>query len=143
MKHYKTKRNLSYSDSKIFDLICDIERYSDFQPWCKKASIYNKVDNEFYSDITVGFNIINETFTSKVFIKRPKEVVSEATSGPFKKMINKWNIKPITDNSCEVSLVIEYEFKSIFLKKLIGVFFDQATKKMISAFEQRAKYLYG
>ena len=143
MKHYKTKRNLSYSDSKIFDLICDIERYSDFLPWCKKASIYNKVDNEFYSDITVGFNLINETFTSKVFIKRPKEVVSEATSGPFKKMINKWNIKPITDNSCEVSLIIEYEFKSIVLKKLIGVFFDQATKKMISAFEQRAKYLYG
>ena len=143
MKHYKTKRNLSYSDSKIFDLICDIERYSDFLPWCKKASIYNKVDNEFYSDITVGFNLVNETFTSKVFIIRPKEVISKATSGPFKKMVNKWKIKSLSDNSCQVSLIIEYEFRSVILRSLIGEFFDQATKKMISAFEKRAKYLYG
>ena len=143
MKYYKIKRNLDYSDSKIFDLICDIEKYSEFLPWCKKANIYNKLDNEFYSDITVGFNLINETFTSKVLIKRPGEVVSNATSGPFKKMTNIWNIKALSENSCQVSLVIEYEFRSVILKNLIGIFFDQATKNMITAFEKRAKYLYG
>jgi len=142
MKYYKIKRNLDYSDNKIFDLICDIERYSDFLPWCKKANVYNKINNVFYSDITVGFNLINETFTSKVLVNRPSEVISSAISGPFKKMSNKWNINALSNNSCEVTLIIEYEFKSLILKNLIGIFFDQATRKMIQAFEERAKYLY-
>ena len=142
MTYYEVEKKLNYSDIKIFDLICDIEKYSEFLPWCKNANIYNKIDNEFYSDITVGFNLINETFTSKVHTNRPEEVISNATNGPFKKMINIWKIRPISSNSCKVSLVIEYEFKSIILKKLIGKLFEQATEKMIVAFENRAKYLY-
>ena len=143
MTYYEVERDLEYSDKKIFDLICDIEKYPDFLPWCKNSSIYNKQDNEFYSDITVGFNLVNETFTSKVIVDYPQSVISTATNGPFQTMINKWSIEPLGNNKCHVSLKIEYEFKSIILKKLIGKFFDKATEKMITAFEKRAKYIYG
>ena len=40
------------------------------------------------SDITVGFNLVNETFTSKVIVDYPQKVIS-TTSGPFQTMINK------------------------------------------------------
>ena len=143
MTYYEVRRDLNYSDKKIFDLICDIEKYSEFLPWCKDSNVYDINGNEFYSDITVGFNLISETFTSKVVIDKPLQVVSSATNDPFKKMINKWNIKSLNSEKCEVSLVIEYEFKSIILKKLLGHFFDQAAMKMINAFEKRAKYIYG
>ena len=143
MTYYEVERDLEYSDKNIFDLICDIEKYPEFLPWCKNSNIYNKKDNEFYSDITVGFNLVNETFTSKVIFDYPQRVISTATSGPFQTMINKWSIKPLGKNKCQVSLKIEYEFKSIILKNLIGKFFEQATEKMITAFEKRAKYIYG
>ena len=143
MTYYEVERDLEYSDKNIFDLICDIEKYPEFLPWCKNSNIYNRKANEFYSDITVGFNLVNETFTSKVIIDYPKRVLSTATSGPFQTMINKWSIAPLGKNKYHVSLKIEYEFKSIILKNLIGKFFDQATEKMITAFEKRAKYIYG
>lgn len=143
MTYYEVERDLEYSDKNIFDLICDIEKYPEFLPWCKNSNIYNKKDNEFYSDITVGFNLVNETFTSKVIVDYPQRVISTATSGPFQTMINKWSIKPLGKKKCHVSLKIEYEFKSIILKNLIGKFFEQATEKMITAFEKRAKYIYG
>tara|TARA_B100001250_G_scaffold377490_1_gene366612 strand:+ start:172 stop:609 length:438 start_codon:yes stop_codon:yes gene_type:complete len=142
MKTYEVKRILNYSDSKIFDLVKDVEGYPKFLPWCKKANVYNKLKGEFYSDITIGFNLINETFTSKVVFVRPKKIISTATEGPFKKMINQWKINFISNSSCEVVLKIQYEFSSVFMEKILGNVFDLASKKMIFAFENRAKKLF-
>ncbi|PPR29105.1 MAG: hypothetical protein CFH32_01177, partial [Alphaproteobacteria bacterium MarineAlpha9_Bin2] len=38
---------------------------------------------------------------------------------------------------------IEFKFKSIVLQKLMGKVFEHSSKKMIDAFERRAKQLYG
>ena len=142
MKTYEVKRVLNYSDSKIFDLVNDVEEYPKFLPWCKSASVYNKLKSEFYSDITIGFNLINETFTSRVVFIRPKKIISTATKGPFKQMVNQWNINFINNTSCEVILKIQYEFNSVFMEKILGNVFESATKKMISAFENRARQLF-
>jgi len=142
MNTYEVKRVLNYSDSKIFDLVNNVEEYPKFLPWCKNASVYNKLNGEFYSDITIGFNLINETFTSRVVFIRPKKIFSIATEGPFKQMVNQWNINFINNTSCEVVLKIQYEFSSIVMEKILGNIFETASKKMISAFENRAKQLF-
>jgi len=90
----------------------------------------------------IGFNLIKETFTSKVTLVEAAKVHSEAVSGPFRKMNNIWEIDYISDKECEINLIIEFEFKSFILQNIIGQLFESASKKMITAFEERANYLY-
>ena len=90
----------------------------------------------------IGFNLIQEKFTSKVTIIGSEKIFSEAISGPFKKMHNIWNIKKISKNKCEISLNIEFDFKSFFLKNIMGKLFEIASIRMIEAFENRANTIY-
>ena len=142
MVKYFVKKKLNYSNKQMFDLISDVAKYPEFLPWCKAANIYNKSDNTFYSDMEIGFKLINEKFTSKVTLVEEYKVFSEAISGPFKKMNNIWEIISISGNECEINLTIEFEFKSFILQNIIGKLFEKASKKMITAFEERANDLY-
>jgi len=38
---------------------------------------------------------------------------------------------------------VDFEFKSILLQKIIGALFNEAVRRMVAAFEARAKQLYG
>ena len=142
MVKYSVKKKLNYSNKQMFDLISDVTKYPEFLPWCKNSNIYNKSNDIFYSDMEIGFNLIKETFTSKVTLVESAKVHSEAVSGPFKKMNNIWEIDYISDKECEINLIIEFEFKSFIYQNIIGQLFELASKKMITAFEQRANYLY-
>ena len=51
--------------------------------------------------------------------------------------------KPVDMKSCELDFFVEFEFKSILFQQLIGSLFHQAVKKMVLAFEVRAKELFG
>ena len=57
-------------------------------------------------------------------------------------MNNIWKIDYVSDKECEINLFIEFEFKSFLLQNIIGKLFEIASKKMITAFEERANYLY-
>jgi len=141
VKYLVTKR-LNYSNKQMFDLISDVGKYPDFLPWCISTNIYNQSNDIFYSDMEIGFKLIKENFTSKVTVIESKKVYSEAISGPFKKMNNIWKIDYVSDKECEINLFIEFEFKSFLLQNIIGKLFEAASKKMITAFEERANYLY-
>ena len=142
MVKYSVTKRLNHSNTQMFDLISDVGKYPDFLPWCISTNIYNKSNDIFYSDMEIGFKLIKESFTSKVTVIESKKVYSEAISGPFKKMNNIWEIDYVSDKECEINLFIEFEFKSFLLQNIIGKLFETASKKMITAFEERANYLY-
>ena len=106
MVKYSVKKKLNYSNKQMFDLISDVTKYPEFLPWCKNSNIYNKSNDIFYSDMEIGFNLIKETFTSKVTLVEAAKVHSEAVSGPFRKMNNIWVIDYISDKECEINLII-------------------------------------
>jgi coenzyme Q-binding protein COQ10 len=142
MFKYSVKKKINYSNKQMFDLISDVSKYPEFLPWCVSTSIYNKSNNIFFSDMEIGFKFIKENFTSKVTLIESNKVCSEAVSGVFKKMNNIWEINYISEQECEINLSIEFQFKSLILQNIIGKLFEKASKKMITAFEDRAYNLY-
>ena len=46
-------------------------------------------------------------------------------------------------SECEVEFFIDFEFKSRFLRGVMGVFFGEAVNRMVTAFENRANVIYG
>ncbi len=140
-KHFET-RVLPYSSEEIFNLVSDIESYPEFLPWCIGTRILKQEKNIIYADLIVGFKLVREVYTSKVILQRPNSIIVEYEKGPFKYLINNWKIKEI-GSECEVEFFIDFEFKSRFLRGVMGVFFGEAVNRMVTAFENRANVIYG
>jgi len=47
------------------------------------------------------------------------------------------------DGKTEIDFYVDFEFRSRILQAAIGAVFNEAVRRMISAFEQRAHDLYG
>ena len=140
-KHHE-HRILPYTPEQMFDLVADVKRYPEFLPWVTGARIRMQSEALVVADLLVGFKMIRERYTSRVTLSRPDRVDVEYTEGPFRHLENHWKFSSHPEG-CEVEFYLDFEFKSRLLQKLIGALFNEAVRKMVSAFESRAKKLYG
>lgn len=144
MATHAEKRVLPYAPDKLFDLVADIERYPEFLPWCIGARIRSRRENIVVADLVIGFKGIRERFTSRVTLSREKMRIDVAyLDGPFKYLNNHWIFNDAGDGACEIDFFVDFEFRSRLLQKIIGVLFNEAVRRMVSAFEARAAVLYG
>lgn len=144
MKVHSEERILPYRAEQMFDLVADVPRYPEFLPWCTGARIRERRENDIVADLMIGFKMVRERFTSRVHIDRPAMRIDvEYIDGPFKFLKNHWQFTDIEGGHCRVDFYLEFEFRSVMLQKLIGVLFHEAVRRMVSAFESRAKQLYG
>ena len=138
------QRLLGYRPEQMFDLVADIERYPEFLPWCIGARIRERNDTLVVADLIIGFKMIRERFTSRVSLDRAHLTIEVAyADGPFKQMTNRWRFEPTEDGRCRIDFYVAFEFRSAVLQKLIGVLFHEAVRRMVGAFETRARKLYG
>lgn len=139
-KHTETKQ-LPFTPQQMFDLVSDVAHYPEFLPWCVATRIRRQNDVEMIADMVIGFRAFRESFTSRVALRAPHEINVSYENGPFKYLINNWKFTT-NANGCEVNFSVDFQFKSRILDKAIGVVFEQAVHRMVSAFESRASTLY-
>ena len=95
-----------------------------------------------YADLIIGFKMVRETFTSKVTLNRPGRIDVEYQKGPFKHLKNHWEFKSHPEG-CTIDFYIDFEFRSRLLRTLIEPLFHEAVRRMVAAFETRAKAIHG
>jgi coenzyme Q-binding protein COQ10 len=146
---FANKRRVRHSAAEMFDLVADVERYPEFVPLCKALKVRQRTPRPdgseiVVADMTVSFKLVRETFTSRVTLDRAnRKILVEYLQGPFSKLENRWSFEPKSEDSCDVSFFISYEFKSRMLALLMGSMFDTAFQRLASAFEKRADAIYG
>lgn len=142
MPTHAEQRVLPYQPEQLFDLVADIEKYPEFLPWCIGARINRREDNVVWADLVIGFKMFREQFTSRVTLDQGASRIDVAyLDGPFKYLNNHWIFEPHPDG-CKIDFFVDFEFRSIILQKTIGLLFNEAVMRMISAFETRAAVLY-
>eukprot|EP00998_Keelungia_sp_KM082_P002644 NODE_13238_length_436_cov_1.546926_g13215_i0.p1 GENE.NODE_13238_length_436_cov_1.546926_g13215_i0~~NODE_13238_length_436_cov_1.546926_g13215_i0.p1 ORF type:complete len:133 (+),score=0.82 NODE_13238_length_436_cov_1.546926_g13215_i0:1-399(+) len=129
----------------MFDLVADVGRYPEFLPWCRAARIRSQTDELLVADLVIGFKGITERFTSRVTLDRSNlQILTAYEDGPFKYLDNSWKFFPNPDSGgCRIEFHVDFEFRSRVLQAMIGLVFTEAVKRMVSAFEDRARDLYG
>jgi coenzyme Q-binding protein COQ10 len=142
MPTHAEKRKLRYSAEQLFDLVADVGRYPEFLPWCISSRITKREGNVFYADLVIGYKMVREKFGSKVTLNRSDHIHVEYLSGPMKYLSNHWRFIPEADGSCIIDFYVDFEFKNAIFQNLIGVFFNEAVRRMVAAFEARAHELY-
>lgn len=149
MKSHIEQKILPYTPQQMFDLVAAVEQYKEFAPWCVASRITKREsDSVFYADLIVGYKLFRERFTSKVYLEPPAgdapgKIHIEYLKGPLKQLQNRWTFSPHESGGCVIDFSVEFEFSNSMLQGIAHVFFQEIVKRMVGAFEERAKELYG
>jgi coenzyme Q-binding protein COQ10 len=143
MPTHTERRNLAHTPKQLFDLVADIEKYPEFLPWCVAARIRKRDGDRILADLVIGYKMFRERFTSQVTLSAPGRIDVTYSEGPFKYLNNHWIFAEGVDDGCDIDFFVDFELRSRLLEKIIGVVFNEAIQRMVSAFERRADDLYG
>lgn len=153
MPHHQDSRNLPYSARQMYDLVADIDKYPQFLPWNSAARIRSRQTRpdgaeEIAADLVISFKVFREKFGSRVVLwpedaNGRLKIDTEYLDGPFKYMRSGWSFKDRPEGGCHVDFYVDFEFKNAILQRLIGVVFNEAMRRIVRAFEDRARKLYG
>ena len=139
MPSYRETRVLPYPVDRLFDLIADVERYPEFLPWWHAARVRRRDGNTEYVDQVVGPAIARFRFASTTVLERPDRIKTTSSERPFRHLEIRWSFAPAPRGGCRASFAVDYELRSGALQKLVGVIFDAAVRRVVTAFEQRAE----
>jgi coenzyme Q-binding protein COQ10 len=148
MPTHREIKTMPYTAQQMYDLVGDVQSYPKFLPWNAAARIRSRDDmgdhEVMLADLVISFKVFREKFGSKVVLwPADKKIDTEYLDGPFKYMKSWWQFRDLDDGSCEVEFFVDFEFKNAILQSVIGVVFNEAMRRVVSAFEKRAADLYG
>ena len=134
---------LPYSPKQLYDLVADIESYPKFIPWCDAARILEREGSVVLADLVIRFKGVGGKYTSRVlFDENEHEISVELAQGPFEHLYQGWKFSKIAVGT-KIEFDIDFALRSKFLEKIVDLMFYDACKKMMEAFTNRAKELYG
>jgi coenzyme Q-binding protein COQ10 len=147
MPTHSETRELPYTAQQMYDLVADVASYPQFLPWCAAARIRSETPQDkaimLLADLVISFKVFRERFGSRVTLfPDTKKIDTEYLDGPFKYMKSNWAFED-TANGCNVIFFVDFEFKNAILQGIIGLVFNEAMQRVVRAFEDRAKDLYG
>jgi coenzyme Q-binding protein COQ10 len=144
MPTHAEQRTLPYTLDQLFDLVADVERYPDFLPWCLGCHITEQLDkNSFRADLTIGYKFFRETFISEVHLTPKTALRVNYINGPMRNLSNKWTFIDNHDGTTTIDFFIDFEFHNRLLGAVMDMFFNEAFRRMVAAFESRAHEVYG
>ncbi len=131
----------------MYDLVADIESYPEFIPWCDDALIRNQVGKGrsriLEADLIVAFKVFKECFRSEVTLMPDDCLIRiRYLDGPLKYLRSYWSFHP-HGQGCQIEYHVDFEFRSKIVQKVIGLVFLEAMQKIVLAFENRARTVYG
>ncbi|HTW73105.1 MAG TPA: type II toxin-antitoxin system RatA family toxin [Acetobacteraceae bacterium] len=142
MPTHAEHRVVPYRPDQLFDLVADVEKYPQFLPWCVATRVRHRAGHELHADMTIGFGPFRESFVSRVTLDPPRSVRVRYETGPFRYLNNQWDFLPHPEGT-QVGFFIDFEFRSKILQSAIGVVFNEAVRRMVNAFQKRARDVYG
>ncbi|MCF6767122.1 type II toxin-antitoxin system RatA family toxin [Thiotrichales bacterium 19S11-10] len=143
MSHVERNATVPYSAEQMFNLVNDIESYSDFLPWCSKAEILSRSDELLEGKLYISKGGFEKSFATRNQLVKNKSMTLELLEGPFKKFYGLWQFDAIDQDSCKVSFTMDFEFSNAFMAMTVGVVFSSIANTMFSAFCDRADEVYG
>ena len=145
MNRHKEQVFSPYSKDQLYDLIMDIDKYSEFLTWCYAGRMLNNNKDVTEAELTIDFKAFTYSYISDITSKKSHEnyeITVKQKTGPFKNLLTIWNLSD-SESGTLIDFYIQCELQNPFLDGVLKLFFELAYKKMIGAFTQRADVLYG
>ena len=148
MPSHAETRHLPYSAQQMYDLVADVASYPQFLPWTAAARVRKITPQDdgsrvMEADLVISFKVFRERFGSRVVLwDEAKRIETEYLDGPFQYMRSNWEFRA-AESGCEVAFDVDFAFRNKLLQGAAELFFYEAMKRIVRAFEERARELYG
>ncbi len=144
-RHEETKI-LPHRADDVFSLVADVASYPEFLPWTAAARVRSRKAIEggevLEADLVISFKVFREKFGSRVtLLPQQRRIETQYLDGPFKHLKSVWLFHD-HPKGCEVSFVVDFEFRNSILAGVIGLVFNDAMQRVVRAFETRADQLF-
>lgn len=152
MTKVSVTRYVPYTADQVYAVASDVASYREFLPLMKQSTVYNQEYVEdgverFEAEMTVSYKKlgISETIHSHVLTDANRRTVNARADdkGPMKHLDATWRIEEAPHGGANIVLDIDYALKSRSLQFLLSGMFDMVMRRLLTAFEDRAKRLYG
>jgi coenzyme Q-binding protein COQ10 len=148
---FSVARSVPYSAEQVFAIARDVASYREFVPLVTRSVVRNVRALEdgreaFDGDLTLAYAKlgIQETMTSRVTVDPVQLTVrAESNQGPVKHLVSEWRIVAVGPGRAEINFTVDYQMRSRTLQLVFSGMFDMAVRKIMNAFEERARSLYG
>ena len=132
-----------YSARQMFELVDNVEAYPEFLPWCNDAAVQSRDQDTVVATLELHKGGVSKHFTTRNSLKPFDAIDMALVDGPFRHLDGGWRFRDITDDGCEVSLELEFEFDSRMVDLMFGRFFEDILSALVDAFTRRAAAVYG
>lgn len=134
---------VAHSAERMVSLVEDVPAYPGFLPWCGGAEVRSREGPVTVASLTIQYRGIRQVFTTRNTRSAPERLEIALVDGPFRRLEGHWTFTPLGESGCKVALVLEYEFASRILERLIGPVFAGIADSLVDAFVTRADRLDG
>lgn len=129
--------------SEMFQLVDKIEDYPQFLPWCKNSQILLRNEDEVRATLLLAGGGFQKSFTTCNRLQKDKMIEIRLLDGPFRHLEGFWSFTGKENDSCIITLNLEFEFSSTLLALAFGPVFNRVANTLVDAFSKRAQELYG
>jgi len=141
------RKVVAFAPKQLFDLVADVPRYPEFLPWCTAARVRSRESATVEIDeVAIGFGPFHEKFVSRVVLTPDDptgpRIATTGIEGPFRTLSSRWSFQPHPEGTL-IDFSLEFEFRSRLLQHTVRMLFAEAVRRMVAAFETRARRLYG
>jgi ribosome-associated toxin RatA of RatAB toxin-antitoxin module len=146
MKTIEKSILVGFSANQMFDLVCAIDQYPAFLPWCDHAQISAYHDDGVTAEIGMAYSKLKQRFSTRNTHIPGRQIHLQLVSGPFSNLDGYWRFAPVgdtSDHACRTSLSLRYGFDNPVLAGLVGPVFDKIAANLVDAFFKRAHAVYG
>jgi ribosome-associated toxin RatA of RatAB toxin-antitoxin module len=132
-----------YSPQQMFELVNNINDYSNFLNWCDSSSILNETGNQITASVQINKNGFKQSFTTNNTSMPFESIKMQLLDGPFDELSGEWRFEALGDSAAKVFLDLEFSFKSRIADMTMSPLFKSIANSQLDAFVERAKQIYG
>ncbi|KAJ9465104.1 Coenzyme Q-binding protein COQ10 [Diplonema papillatum] len=146
---------LGWSPEQMYQVVSDVEKYTDFLPWCVDSTVRGVQVNgegemvQMDARICIGVSFFKQKYLSSVEFFPPhnriRATLTGETEGELLEYLQcEWSFSAgPTPNSAEVDFEVIFKFRNSMHQQFTGTVLSQVVEPMVSFFASRSSRLYG
>ena len=132
-----------HSAETLYNLINDVAAYPQFLDGIVAAEALESSETHMVGRLVVRKAGIERTLVTRNELERPHRIQLRLVEGPLKSLNGLWTLTPLGGDGCRVTLDMRFETDSRLTAMAFGPVLRQLADRMVDAFVQRARELYG
>ncbi|MCU7798665.1 MAG: type II toxin-antitoxin system RatA family toxin [gamma proteobacterium symbiont of Lucinoma myriamae] len=148
MAIHKESRKLNYSPQQLFDIVADVQRYPEFLPLWQEVHVSKlpRASSEDYSYSTrqtIQLGPVKKCFCTETRLLPFNRIHIQSSDPLFQTFTMNWLFIPDNNNQCIIEFSLNCVASSLFLRPVFDAVLLQMAHSIVSAFENRARFIYG